>query len=245
LTGKWIGSTNLNLSYFFHAGTTLAANADGIKGVYATGLQMEYGSVTTPYIKTEATAPVYGNQNTLISLYPSTRGFGASGSTYSSAITQLSNKRAATAWGTLVIPGVTGLSATDPIGVYLENAYNIQGVSAGVGSVFDVYFTKTMGNTGYCVVCSSEQENLNTEDTGVGSAGSIPPTHEYTLNIMRTKGTLHDQRTTTGFSINSLRQISSSKSFSSANNQQTPNNRNYTHRIHFMVFGGASSYGTS
>jgi hypothetical protein len=201
--------------------------------------QLEYGSLASKYIGTTNTRPVYGNQDSLITLYPSTRGFGASGSTYSSAIAQISNKRAATAWGTIVIPGISGNST---VNAYTENSYNIQGISAGNNSVFELLFNKTMGNTGYCVVTSTEQEQVYPETAAVGSALTIPPTQEYTLNIMRNVSSVDDQRTVNGFRIISLRQDSSDKTFKTRN---THYSNGLNQKIHFMVFGGLSAYGTS
>jgi len=178
--------------------------------LYMAAAQLEYGSVASQYIGTTNTRPVYGNQDSLITLYPSTRGFGASGATYSSAIAQISNKRAATAWGTLVIaPNKNSNTAT----AYLEDSYNIQGVSSGNQTVFDVYFNKEMGNTGYCVVTSTEQENVFPETGSVGGANMIPPTYEYTINMLRhPSGSVgstvqENHRKTTGFTVTSIRQI--------------------------------------
>ena len=207
--------------------------------LYMAAAQLEYGSVASQYIATTSTRPVYGNQDSLITLYPSTRGFGASGSTYSSAIAQISNKRAATAWGTIVIPGISGNST---VNAYTENSYNIQGISAGNNSVFELLFNKTMGNTGYCVVTSTEQEQVYPETAAVGSALTIPPTQEYTLNIMRNVSSVDDQRTVNGFRIISLRQDSSDKTFKTRN---THYSNGLNQKIHFMVFGGLSAYGTS
>jgi len=207
--------------------------------IYMAAAQLEYGSLASKYIGTTNTRPVYGNQDSLITLYPSTRGFGASGSTYSSAIAQISNKRAATAWGTIVIPGISGNST---VNAYTENSYNIQGISAGNNSVFELLFNKTMGNTGYCVVTSTEQEQVYPETAAVGSALTIPPTQEYTLNIMRNVSSVDDQRTVNGFRIISLRQDSSDKTFKTRN---THYSNGLNQKIHFMVFGGLSAYGTS
>jgi hypothetical protein len=212
--------------------------------IYMAAAQLEYGSVASDYIRTTDTRPVYGDQTKLINLYPSTRGFGASGATYSSSLAQITNKRAASAWGTLVIPPNKG----GTVQAYLEGAYNIQGVSAGGNCVFDLYFTKTMGNTGYCVVTSTEQENIFPEINAVGLAQTIPPTYEYTLNLMRNRSAVNDQRTTTGFSITSLRQAETGAAASrqfTATGATYAYSIGYTQKIHFMVFGGGSSYGTS
>jgi hypothetical protein len=70
------------LSMTFNSNSTLADPAPLFKNAFDNnnflvfGAQQEEGSVLTPYIKTEGTVPVYGNQDALISFSPGASGLG-------------------------------------------------------------------------------------------------------------------------------------------------------------------------
>ena len=210
--------------------------------IHLFGAQLEEGTIPTEYIKTEATAPVYGNQDLLINQYPGIQGFGAWGATFNSSLNQQITKRQATAWGTIVIPGISGSNIIPP--AYLESAYGVNNLVVGTTAGYDVYFTNEMGNTGYCVVASLEQENVyETESTTRGAATSIPPSDEFAMLVLNTNPTQTDtQRTKQKFTLRCFRQNSSDFFFSERNIHC---NRGRTQRIHFMVFGGKSSYAAS
>jgi len=212
------------------------------KNYYVWGAQLEEGTVATDYIKTESTAPVYGNQDLLINQYPGIQGFGASGATFNSSLNQQITKRQATAWGTIVIPGISGSNIIPP--AYLEAAYGVNNLVVGTTAGYDVYFTNEMGNTGYCVVASLEQENVyETESTTRGAATSIPPSDEFAMLVLNSNaGQTDTQRTKQNFTLRCFRQNSSDYFFSERNIHC---NRGRTQRIHFMVFGGKSSYAAS
>lgn len=164
---------------------------------------------------------------------PGASGFGVTGATYNSQLTNLLSKRTATAYGTVVIPPARGNST--PVAAYVENFYNVSGVSAGANSVFDITFTKPLNNTNYCVILSGENES--TQDTVVTS--SIGSSNEFSHLIVRA-GQNNKFKTRSGFRIESRKQTAAGAS----NNQWTLQSVAYqngrTERIHFMVFGGAT-----
>lgn len=120
-----------------------------------------------------------------------------------SALLNTRTKREATAYGTIVIPP----SRTE-IGVpYLENPYGVKAVRAVNAGTYEVEFNPPMGNTGYCVITSNEQETLTVSETANGE-GSIPHTAEYGLNTLRRVSGVDDQRTLNAFRVSCLRQPS-------------------------------------
>jgi hypothetical protein len=65
-----------------------------------------------------------------------------------------------------------------------------------------------MSTDSYCVITSIETETVNLPESGVGTAGSIPPTDEFVLPIMRSTSSegVDAQRKRSGFTIRCLRQ---------------------------------------
>ena len=192
------------------------------------GAQQEEGSVVTPYIKTEGTVPVYGNQDARKSLVPGASGFGVTGATYTSAITNLLSKRTATAYGTIVIPPNKSNSGSSTVSAYIENGFNVKGVSAGANSLFDVSFVKPMNNTNYCTILCGEYET-DQENLSFG-------TNEATLLHIRA-GTGNKYKTVNGFRVEALKQSATDNSWTQ---QAVAFQSGLTERIHFMVFGGAT-----
>ena len=194
------------------------------KFFYVWGTQLEEGSVATPYIKTESTGFVLGDQDARKRLVPGAQGFGVTGATYSSVSANLLSKRTATAYGTIVIPPNKGNSA--PVIAYIENGFNVKGVSAGANSLFDISFVKPMNNTNYCTILSGEYESTD--------AAALP--EEFSLLLVRA-GTGNKYKTTSGFRVEALRQNTADNSWYQA---AVRYQRGFTQRIHFMVFGGGT-----
>jgi hypothetical protein len=163
-------------------------------------------------------------------LVPGAKGFGVTGATYTSALTNLLSKRTATAYGTIVIPPNKGNSST--VSAYIENGFNVKGVSAGGNSLFDVSFVKPMTNANYCVILSGEYEPVSTGTISADNTSIL----EYSL-LMVHRGINSDLKTTNGFRAVSLKQNSVDNSwYQSSVIYQS----GLTERIHFMVFGGAT-----
>lgn len=164
------------------------------------------------------------------------------GATYESVARVLPSGGAATAWGTIVVPPNTGTSS--PVTAYLENSYGVASVTASSNNTFTVSFSSPMSTDSYCVVTSIETETVNLPESGVGTAGSIPPTDEFVLPIMRStiSGSegVDAQRKRSGFTIRCLRQDPSTNGFSE---QSVHHQRGRQFKIHFMVFGGKLTYG--
>jgi len=171
-------------------------------GILIWGAQLEQGTVFGEYTPTGAA--VAGTTYTRLA-----------GNTYSSTVTGIGNRGEATAWGTIVIPPIA--STSSPVCAYLENSYGIAGVTAHDNSMFDLSFTKKMASNMYCVITGTEQETTSSSDgllSGLGANGSIPPTDEYTLNLLRdsTAETQYSgQKTRDGFIITCLRQVPPSR----------------------------------
>jgi hypothetical protein len=200
------------------------------KFFYVWGTQLEEGSVATPYIKTESTGFVVGDQDARKSLVPGARAFGVTGATYSSASANLLSKRTATAYGTIVIPPNKGNSA--PVIAYIENEFNVKGVSAGGNSEFDVSFVKPMTNANYCVILCGEYEPVSSATISDDNTSIL----EYSL-LMVNRGISSNLKTTSGFRAVSLKQNSVDNSW---NRSSSIYQSGLTERIHFMVFGGAT-----
>jgi hypothetical protein len=192
------------------------------------GAQLEEGSVVTSYIKTEGTSPVLGNQDARNRLVPGAQGFGVTGATYSSTSANLLSKRTATAYGTIVIPPNKSNSST--VSAYIENGFNVKGVSAGANSEFDVSFVKPMNNSNYCVILSGEYEPVSTASISVDDTSLL----EYSL-LMVVRGS--GNKNTNGFRAVSLKQNSTDNSW---NRSSSIYQSGLTERIHFMVFGGGT-----
>ncbi|MBM3202434.1 hypothetical protein FJZ55_00805 [Candidatus Woesearchaeota archaeon] len=163
-------------------------------GILIWGAQLEQGTVFGEYTPTGAA--VAGTTYTRLA-----------GNTYSSTVTGIGNRGEATAWGTIVIPPIA--STSSPVCAYLENSYGVAGVTAHDNSMFDLSFTKKMASNMYCVITGTEQETTSSLDgllSGLSANGSIPPTDEYTLNLLR-DSTANTQKTRDGFTITCLRQV--------------------------------------
>jgi len=194
------------------------------KHVYVAGAQYEEGTVATDYIRTNTTAPVYGNQDQRKAFVPGGVGFGVTGATHHSHMPALLSTRSVTAYGTIVIPGNVG--ASTPVAAYVENGYNVlHGVSAGANAEFDVSFVKPMNTANYCVILSGEV---------------IPPaaSPDYSnLNEFSILMVDRRKKDTNGFRAVSLEQNSpDNKWYRSSVWYQS----GYTRKIHFMVFGGGT-----
>lgn len=161
-------------------------------GILIWGAQLEQGTVFGEYTPTGAA--VAGTTYARLA-----------GNTYPSAVTGIGNRGEATAWGTIVIPSNPGGST--PVSAYLENSYGVASVAARSNSVFDVPFTESLSSNAYCVITGTEQESVHLPESGVGLDGSIPPTDEYTMNILRNESTAESQKTRDGFTITCLRQV--------------------------------------
>lgn len=159
-------------------------------------------------------------------LVPGASGFGVTGATYTSALTNLLSKRTATAYGTIVIP--PNNSNSSPVSAYIENGFNVKGVSAGANSEFDVSFVKTMTNSNYCVILCGEYEPLSSGVIG----NDWTELKEYSMLMVDRR-----KKDTSGFRAVSLKQNSSDNSWT---RQSIVYQSGLTERIHFMVFGGAT-----
>jgi hypothetical protein len=188
---------------------------------------MEEGSVATPYIKTGSVVPVLGNQDVKKSLVPNSAGFGVTGATYNSVIPALVSKRIATAYGTIVVPPATS-NVTPPI-AYVEDSFNVKGVSASSNSVFDITFTTPLTGSTYCVILSSENEPLS------AATPDYAQISEYSMLLVG-----REFKNRNGFRAIVLKQNSTDNSWI---RQSTPYQAGFRQKIHFMVFGGGT-YGS-
>lgn len=168
---------------------------------------------------------------TNFSTVPGACGYGVTGATYNSHLTNMSSERTASAYGTIVIPGYSGGGTATPVGAYVEHSLNVLGVSAGGNSVFDITFNKPMNNTNYCVILSGEYETAQTSLTD-----TFPSTNEVSELIVRA-GSNGQFKTINGFRIESLKQSSTNNGWT---NQSVVARQGLTERIHFMVFGGVT-----
>jgi hypothetical protein len=192
---------------------------------YIWGVQVEPGSVASPYTKTSTTYPVFGNQDAKKRFVPGASGYGLTGATYGSSIVALNSTRTPTAYGTIVVPARRG-STTDPVvAAYIEQGFNVSGVSAGDFSVFDVTFSKPLKTANYCVILSRETEpEFATTDHA--------QTYEYAITAID-----RSNKTANGFRAFTLKQ-------STVNNGMVKSgvahSSGLNERIHFMVFGGGT-----
>ena len=202
-------------------------------GILIWGAQLERGMVYSQY--TSTTSAAVGTVSARVA-----------GLTYQSTSKQIQNAREATAWGTIVIP--SGSSAST-VTAYLEGEQGCSRVVARNGSVFDVYFTKPMDASTYCVITGTEQEAVIETEAGVGLANSIPPTDEFVLTQLQNEEDGADsQRKRESFTLTCRRQAPSTDGGNTINGftkQSIHFQRGRTHRIHFVVFGGRTIRGTS
>lgn len=162
----------------------------------------------------------------------------ALGLTYNSQLGQIRSGGVATAWGTIVVPAASG-NSTSPY-AYLEKYNGVSSVSTSGNGRFTVTFTEQMASDTYCVVTGIESETVHLPETGLGLAGSIPPTDEFVLPILRNVNSQDSQRTANNFTITCLRQDASDNVFKE---QSVHHQRGREFKIHFMVFGGKQFYG--
>jgi hypothetical protein len=197
---------------------------------YVQAAQLEPGSLMTEFVTTPPGAQpttytgTKGNQDARKRLVPGARGFGTVGNTYSSSLFNKADKRKAVAYGTIVIPPNKGNSST--VSAYIENGFNVKGVSAGANSLFDVSFVTPMTSNTYCTILTGEYES-NTE-TNLTAA-----TPEFSLLLIRA-GLNNKYKTTSGFRVESLKQNPADNSWTQ---QGVIYQSGLTERIHFMVFG--------
>jgi len=157
-------------------------------------------------------------------LVPGAGGYGVTGSTYSSAIASMKSIRTCTAYGTVVIPPVKD-SGTQ-ICAYLENCYNVKGVSTGSPGVFDITFVNALSSSNYCVILSEEHQSPSNDFQHVESA----------LLLIRA-GNANQYKTNGGFRMECLRRESSTQKWKTTSYFSK---NGLTQRIHFMVFGGGT-----
>lgn len=231
--GAVAGSTGLGRSAGFEFNTfNYATNLAGGTATFGdpAANTLRIGFAAFSFSQDNRAFSVTGNTYATV---PGASGYGVTGATYNSHLTNLLSKRTATAYGTIVIPPAQG--GNTPVAAYIENSYNVFGVSAGSNSVFDVRFWKPMNNTNYCVILSGEYES--TQDSVVTS--SIESSNEFSHLIVRA-GLGNAFKTRDGFRVESRKQTAASAS----NNQWTLQSVAYqsgrTERIHFMVFGGGT-----
>jgi hypothetical protein len=192
---------------------------------YIWGVQVEPGSVASPYVKTEATYPVFGNQDAKKRFVPGASGYGLTGATYSSSITALNTTRTPTAYGTIVIPPKKHDGSDANVVAYIQDGYNVSGVSAGDYSVFDVSFIKPMNTANYCVILSREIEPQY-------AAADYAQTYEYAICAID-----RSQKTVNGFRAFTLKQMENTNNIQK---RGVAYGLGLTERIHFMVFGGGT-----
>jgi len=234
VSARWTGAANAPLSARLHGGNNTTGQHDGIKFVYATGLQVEESVEPTPYIRTEATAPISGDQDYRRVFIPGSAGFGVTGATHNSSFVSMNSQRTPTAYGTIVIPG-SGIGIDSTPAAYIEGEYNVLGgVSAGSNSEFDITFKTPLNTQNYCVILSNEIEPVSQASPDYGDVNEAVITMIERAN-----------KTTAGFRVVALRQVKNSQAGGSvlANSFTRQSNwyqRGLSHRIHFMVFGGGT-----
>lgn len=166
-----------------------------------------------------------------------------SGLSYSSSLPNYQTKRTAVAYGTIVIPPRYG-HGEQKFSCYLENYYNISGVSGTSGSVFDLYFGNdrglcAMNNTDYCVIAHTEKENIT---EGTETASTNINKNEFCLVQVRS-GLNSQYKTVNNFRIETLRQSPTTPLLGLCGGYFSNNSKK--EKIHFMVFGGSNSYDTN
>jgi hypothetical protein len=229
ITGTSVEGIQLGLQGSLASGLGGTATSASAR-YYIAGAQLEPGSLVTEFVSTPiGTQPITytgtkGNQDARKRLVPGAGGFGTVGNTYSSSLFNKADKRKAVAYGTIVIPPNKGNSST--VSAYIENGFNVKGVSAGANSLFDVSFVTPMTSNTYCTILTGEYES-NTE-TNLTAA-----TPEFSLLLIRA-GLNNKYKTTSGFRVESLKQNPADNSWTQ---QGVIYQSGLTERIHFMVFG--------
>jgi hypothetical protein len=169
---------------------------------------------------------------------PGASGYGLQGNTYASTAMNLSEKRKAVAYGTIVIPGIETTAST--VHPYFENSLGIAGLSAGENSVFDVYFNGTMKDSNYCVILTAESEQGYRGGFDPNLPGDIPTEGEFSIVVVRA-GSNGDTKTPSFFRIEQYKKDAASGFWGVS---PIAMKAGRTERIHFMVFGETSN-GTS
>jgi hypothetical protein len=166
---------------------------------------------------------------------PGASGYGLQGNTYASTAMNLSEKRKAVAYGTIVIPGIETTAST--VHPYFENSLGIAGLSAGENSVFDVYFNGTMKNSSYCVILTAESEQGYRGGFDPNLPGDIPTEGEFSVVAVRA-GSNGDTKTPSFFRIEQYKKDAASGFWGVS---PIAMKAGRTERIHFMVFGETSN----
>jgi hypothetical protein len=227
--GNISGSTALGRSAGFEINTFAYS-----QGFHSGGGTANVADVASGALRVGFAAFSFSNDNraysvtgTTYATVPGAAGYGVTGATYNSHLANMVSKRSATAYGTIVIPQAQGNST--PVSAYIENSYNVLGVSAGGNAVFDVSFLKPLNNTNYCVILSGEYES---EQGSVVT--TVPSTNEFSDLLVRA-GASNRFKTVNGFRVESRKQVAADNSWAL---QSVAYQGGRTERIHFMVFGG-------
>lgn len=239
VSARWTGASDATLIARFYAGCSPVVYSspptphDGINWLYGTGFQVEESHEPTPYIYTESSAPVLGDQDYKRVFVPGSAGFGVTGSTHNSASVAMNSERTPTAYGTIVIPAYVG-GESNPA-AYIEGGYNVLGgVSTGSNSEFDITFKTPLNTQNYCVILSNEIEPVPQASPDYGDV------NEPVITMIE-----RANKTTAGFRVVALRQVKNSQAgggvlANSFSRQSNWYQRGLSHRIHFMVFGGGT-----
>jgi hypothetical protein len=197
------------------------------------GPQFEEGSQSTRYTKTGSTI-VIGDQDARKTLTPGSAGYGLTGSTYSSHMPNLLSKKTATAYGTIVVAPKKN-NHVEYIDCYLENAFNVSGVSAMLDSPYSVQvnFLKHMKDSDYCVILGGEYEPIYADP-------DYSDIREYSI-LAVDRGSSNNLKTTSGFRVSAFKQKVVDNNFVRTSYSST--SAGVYEKIHFMVFGG-STYGS-
>jgi hypothetical protein len=199
------------------------------------GPQFEEGTQATRFTPTGASVPVLGDQDARKTLTPGSAGYGLTGNTYNSHMPNLFSKRTATAYGTIVIVPKKN-NHVEYIDCYLENAFNVAGVSAMLDSPYSVRvnFLKHAKDTNYCVILDGEYEPIFANP----DYGNI---REWSILAVN-RGSSNNLKTTDGFTVSAYKQRASDNQFVQTSYSSTT--AGVYEKIHFMVFGGGT-YGSS
>lgn len=199
------------------------------------GPQFEEGAQATRFTPTFASVPVLGDQDARKTLTPGSAGYGLTGNTYNSHMPNLFSKRTATAYGTIVVVPKRN-NHVEYIDCYLENAFNVAGVSAMLDSPYSirVNFLKHATDTNYCVILDGEYEP-------VFANPDYADIREWSILAVN-RGSSNTLKTTDGFTVSAYKQRVSDNQFVQTSYSSTT--VGVYEKIHFMVFGGGT-YGSS
>lgn len=199
------------------------------------GPQFEEGAQATRFTPTGSSVPVLGDQDARKTLTPGSAGYGLTGNTYNSHMPNLFSKRTATAYGTIVVVPKKN-NHVEYIDCYLENAFNVAGVSAMLDSQYSVRvnFLKHAKDTNYCVILDGEYEP-------VFASPDYADTREWSILAVN-RGSSNNLKTTDGFTVSAYKQKTSDNQFVQTSYSSTT--AGVYEKIHFMVFGGGT-YGSS